>query len=308
MRIRAASRLPRLAALAAFFAATAPAEATLLVYEPFDYPEDTVLHMEPAAAQNLTGDYTGGPTAIQRLFTPVPGLDYGNLAGGPEPEGQRLSQESGTSSGTAMVSVADDVLVNPGDTIYWSALMTLDDSTNGNRFASITFTDTATGDDIGFGESVVGSGAIRVTAFTAATGQLVAAGEDNAFVDGHTVLLVGRYVNSAAADGDRLDLLVYDTEDADPLTGFDLLDPGAEFVFSLEDLDVDLVRIDQITFEIRGTNNNFIDELRVGTTYADVVPEPASAVLLVGGLCALASVRRRAAWAPGSETNSRAPS
>ena len=48
-----------------------------------------------------------------------------------------------------------------------------------------------------------------------------------------------------------------------------------------------------ITFTIRGENDNFVDELRIGTSYADVVPEPGTALLLAAGLCGLATAGRR---------------
>jgi hypothetical protein len=272
-----------------------PASATLLVYEPFDYLQGLTLDATAGTnGQNLTGFWSAPVGPFQQLETSAPGLDYGALTGLPAPSGIALGKTNGVTAGSATVAVDADVLVAPDTTLYWSALMTLDDSSNGNRFASIQFTDGTTGDLIGFGESVVGSGAIRVHADTAATGGLVANGPDNAFVDGHTVLLVGRYVSSSAPDGDRLDLLVYDAIDAESLAGgFDLADPAAELAISLTGLDVDLARIDSITFQIRGTNDNFIDELRIGTAYGDVVPEPGTALLLAAGLCGLAAAGRR---------------
>jgi hypothetical protein len=278
------------------------ASAALLVHEPFDYQPGLTLDI-PAGTNglNLTGVWSAPVGPFRQLSTSAPGLDYGALSAMPAPAGTALGKTNGVISGSATISVDSDVVVAPDTAIYWSALMTLDDSSNGNRFVSIEFTDATTGDLIGFGESVVGSGAIRVHADTAATGGLVANGPDNAFVDGHTVLLVGRYLNASVLDGDRLDLLVYDTIDAESLAaGFDLSDPAAELAISLSGLDVDFTRIDSLTFTIRGQNDNFIDELRIGTSYADVVPEPGTALLLATGLCGLASAgsRRRRTGSP----------
>lgn len=286
----------RRALSAAIFAAIAawapPAAATLLVYEPFDYPIG-VLDGAAAGGLNLTGNYASG-SPILRLEVASPGLDYGNLAGAPAAAGNRLTQITGTAANTATVNVDSDVLVNPGDTVFWSALLTLDDSSNGNRLASITFTDDDNGDVISFGEPAVGVGGLRVSAFTAATGQRVAAGVDDAFVDGHTLLLVGRYFNGAAPGSDTLDLLVYDTAGAEAIpASFDPLDSNAEHAFALDGLDIDLAAIRSITFTIRGDANNFIDELRIGDSYDSVVPEPGTGVLLLTGLAGLAAAGRR---------------
>jgi hypothetical protein len=225
------------------------------------------------------------------------GLGYGNLIGAPPPSGNLANDLAGVTSSGATASVDQDVLVGPGAEIFWSALFTFDDSSNGNRFAHITFRDDDNGDSIGFGATTVGSGAIRVEAETATTGNLVADGEDNAFVDSHTLLLIGHYLSSAAAVGDVVELIGYDTADADTLaSSFDPGDPNAEFYFALTGLDADFAKITSVNFTIRGDDNNLIDELRIGTSYGSVIPEPGVGALLLlgfGGLGAFARARRR---------------
>jgi len=278
-----------------------PGAATLLVYEPFAYADLTVLEAPvPASGQNLTGSYVPlGTLAAQKLVATSPGLGYGNLVGAPAPSGNRVADVDGVTSAAGTVSVDQDVLVGPGEAIFWSALFTFDDSSNGNRFAHITFIDDDTADTLGFGESVVGVRAIRVEANTTATGGLVADGADGSFSDGDTLLLIGRYINGAAADGDSLELIGYDTADADTLpSSFDPTDPNAEFAYALTGLDVDLAKITSIRFTIRGDSNNFIDELRIGTSYGSVVPEPGVAPLLLVGLATLGGLARaRRGWA-----------
>jgi hypothetical protein len=140
----------------------------------------------------------------------------------------------------------------------------------------------------------VGGRAIRIEAQTAGTGgQLIADGADQAFVNGDTLLLVGRYINSAAAGGDRLDLIGYHTADADKLPlSFNPSDPNAEFAYALADRDINFTKITSVTFTIRGNDNNFIDELRIGTTYIAVIPEPAAPALFVVAGCVAGLMRR----------------
>jgi hypothetical protein len=273
---------------------TGVARAELLVYEPFDYPAGTALIGAEANGLNLTGNYSRfGPTVPSELLASAPGLNYGNLVGAPPAAGNRLNQLSGGGASSASVNVDTDVAIAAGEAIYWSALFTFDDSSNGNRLANITFTDDDTGDILRFGEVAAGVRTIRVEAQTIGTGgQLIAAGASPSFVNGDTLLLVGRYVNSAAADGDRLDLIGYDTADFDMLPlSFEPTDPNAEFAYELENLDINFAKITSITFTIRGDNNNFIDELRIGTTYSAVIPEPAAPLLLLISGCVFGVLR-----------------
>jgi hypothetical protein len=266
------------------------------VYEPFDYPAATVLDAAPATGLNLTGNYTPlGPIIFQKVVVASPGLNYGNLVGAPTAAGNRINQEVGTTAGGATASIDQDVLVNAGDAIFFSALFTLDDSSNGNRLASIALTNDDNGDEIAFGESAVGVRAIRVSAQTVATGQFIAAGADNSFTNGQTLLLIGRYTNHAAADGDNVQLIGYDTAGSISLPAtFDPLDPNAQFSYTLGGLfDIDMTKVTSVTFRIRGDNNNFIDELRIGSTYVSVVPEPETAWLLLLGAAGMIGCARR---------------
>lgn len=287
-------------ALVAALLLPAAASAALLVYEPFDYADEAFLDGVAATGLNLVGDYAAiGALSQQDPQVLAPSLDYGSLSGslGPLPAvaGNRLNDAAGVTAAGATVSVASDVLVGAGDVLFWSALFTFDDSLNGNHLANITFRDDVTGDELFFGEPGVGIGGLRVAAQTAGTGgSLIANGADNAFVDGHTLLLIGRYENAAAMGADLLQLLVYDTGDAESLPAtFDPTDPNAESFFELSGVDIDFARIGEITFTIRGTDNNFIDELRIGDSYASVVaPEPSVAVLVGLALVILGSRRR----------------
>lgn len=274
------------------------ARAGLLVYESFDYTAGAALDGVPATGLNLTGSYASS-TPLMDLVSSSPGLNYGNLTGNvPSVAGNRLNSLNGVTAGAVEVAVDQDVLTGPGTETFFSALFTFDDSLNRNHFARISLFDDA-GGSITFGEASVGVGAIRIEADTAATGGLIADGADGAFSNGQTLWLIGRYLNNAAGD-DALELVGYDTALAQSVApSFSLSDPNAEFAFSLSN-EIDLANISSIEFSIRGTNNNFIDELRIGQTYADVtstapavVPEPATGVLLLVGLGVVGCARRR---------------
>lgn len=304
-----ALRRSSLAAPAVAFLACAAAgpaaRAELLVYEPFDYAAGAVLNGEAATGLNLAGGYADATTPGFKLRVGSPGLGYGALLGpgGVAPPaggamGNRLTQTSGTTSGASTVSIDQDVTIGAGESIYFSALFTFSDADNGNHLARLALVDDSTGHAIAFGEAGVGVRNVRIESdMTSTGGPLAAAGADAAFTSGQTLWLIGRYTNSAAPEGDSLDLIGYDTALAQAIAPtFDLADASAQFAFTLDGLDVNLASIGSLRFTIRGNDNNYIDELRIGETYADVtVPAPAAAGTLALGALALAGRRRRTA-------------
>src|SRR5690606_11130135 len=176
---RASAAIAGFACVLAGALSAGSARAALLVYEPFDYAAGTVLDGVPATGTNLAGTWTPlGAIEAQKLVVSSPGLDYGNLAGAPPALGNRANDVNGVTAAGGTVSLASPLLVPPDSAIYWSVLLLLDDSLNGNRLANVTLADADTGDAIGFGEAGVGVRAIRITADTAATGGLVAEGAD----------------------------------------------------------------------------------------------------------------------------------
>lgn len=283
-------RLAWLPAFALSLVCAGAASAAPLVYEGFVYDAGTVLDGVAPTGDNLTGTYDTFGT-MRPLVVGAPGLDYGNLTGLPSPSGNRLTDTSGGALGHwASVSVDQDVSTAPGETIYFSALFTFDDSVDGGHLANISLGDADTGEVIFFGQGGGDNVYIGADTFSA----FLTDGIVSPYADGDTLLLVGRYFNSAAAGGDTLDMIGYDTATAGALaSSFDPTDPNAAFAVGLSNLtptlDIDLAKVSAIQFAIRGADNNFIDELRIGRTYADVVvPEPGTVGLLLVGLAAVA--------------------
>jgi len=294
--------------------AATSARAALLVYEPFDYPAGT-LPGQTATGLNLAGAYASGSAVPDSLELRVanPSLGYGALLGAPEFSGGRLGQNLGTSAASAVAALASPVSIAADSSLFFSGLFLLDDSSDANHFARIDLLNQMNGDSLSFGESGIGVMGVGVAAQTAATGANgVSAGADQSFTNGQVLFLIGRYQNGAAAQGDRLDLVGYETNALTKIPAiFDATDPAAQFRFSVANADIDFTRIDAVRFAIRGSANNFVDELRVGTSYGDVVPEPGAAPLLLAGLIGLsarcAGTRRARSCPPGSPRRARDP-
>ena len=140
--------------LAVMAAAAAKSVAALHVYEPFDYPASSVLEGATATGFNLTGTYDSAAAAEnQQLRVSTPGLGYGNLAGAPPTSGGKLTQLQGGGPDSATVMIARPVEILPGQAIFFSALFTFDDSSNGNHRAQIELIDGE--DEIAFGEQAL---------------------------------------------------------------------------------------------------------------------------------------------------------
>jgi hypothetical protein len=289
--------LPACAAIVLAWPAAAAAD--LLVYEPFDYAPAPIAGTA-ASGLNLAGSYASDAVnALFELSVSAPGLSYGTLTGAPGVAGAKLTQLNGTILSGATVALAAPIEIAPGEAIFFSALFRFDDSVNNNHRAGIQLIDDVSGDAISFGESPVGVRGIRASANTTASGStVVSGGNDQAFTNGQTLLLIGRYNNSAVPGKDRLELLGYDTAASHALPAeFLPADPNAVLYQELADADIDLARISSLRFEIRGSDNNYIDELRIGTTLADVapVPEPQTWLMMLCGLAAVAGAARRCA-------------
>ena len=279
-------------------AARAQLTSAPLVHEPFDYAAGPSIVGTSATGTNLAGAYASDVSAAFQPVVASPGFTYGSLSGTPAAAGNRLSQNVAIPA-TATVDVDADVLTGPGVGVYFSALFRFDDSTasgGGNQHAYLSLIDADTGEGVTFGQTRIGQRSIRVSADTVFTAGEIADGEEGAFTDGQTLLLIGRYANNPLPGQDRLDLVVYDTADAIAVPAeFDPSDPNAQLALAVSGLDSNLAKISRLGFTLRTGGSNGIDELRIGPTFT-VVPEPATsgaAAAFVAAVLGVASRRRR---------------
>jgi len=175
-----------------------------------------------------------------------------------------------------------------GDEVFFSFLLHRD-STDSSDFLSFRVGDTSDRSNSGgmgiysstnFGTRILANGSTESTN-TGSTG----------IADDTTYFLVGRFsrdgASGGASDFDLMEMWVNPTT----LDYNSLGTPDASVDFnSLVSGDLEFFGLRSVA--ISGTNEYLMDELRIGTSYAAVVPEPTSAALLTGA-CGLLGLRRR---------------
>ncbi len=108
---------------------------------------------------------------------------------------------------------------------------------------------------------------------------------------GTTYFLVGKISKTGvghATDYDQMDLFI------NPTT---LTEPGTTDATKVADSGITTLSYFSMRANSIDSSNGVVqfDELRIGTTYADVIPEPASGAVFLGGLAMLFAGRRRTA-------------
>lgn len=266
------------------------AEAAPLVYEPFSY-DPGVLAGQTATGQDLTGVYTGTPVPPgSELVVAEPGLDFGSLANAPAATGNRVSPSTGMAEASVTIGIDADIMVPSGEGLFASAVLRFDDSTNAGNLAKITL---ANEQDESISFSVFDNSGYRF--FEATTHLVGGGGIGRPIPDGNVLFLIMRFANPATPDDfGTLEVVGYDAVDTDALpSAFAWDDPGAWSGLSTgSPVGVFIESISSITLTLRGTVN--LDELRIGTSYADVaLPEPGAALLLGSAVTAAALARAR---------------
>jgi hypothetical protein len=271
---------------AALLLAWQPVQASLIAYDSFDtYTSGTALN----STSGGTGWATNWSTVANvTAATPGSSLSYSNgavsLSGGP-----RVAQIGNASNGD---NQASRTFASQTGTLYFSFLFNLNTSLGASDNDFIQFSlnnDTNIANSGSIGDLSNSPGINTFSARIGGTSGGTTAQSTTTIGNSTTYFLVGKMSKvSASTTYNRMDLFINPNSLTEPGTtdATQTLTSSGNTAVSFFTLRTD---------SIDSTDLYWFDELRIGTTWADVVaaPEPAAWALLLGGLGMLAVLRRR---------------
>jgi hypothetical protein len=257
--------------------------AALIAYEDFEgYAAGSNLDGASLGA-TWAGDWTtfGGHTTVQTTTLVDP---TGNVSAGLQ--AARLQP-------TANLADVPDFMVRPfastSDTVYLGFLIRNGGGIDNADFLNFQVSDGATGNTtsaLGVGIRNNPGNPFFARVGDSGSGSSTTNSSTNATVD-TTFLLVAKFSKDGGSSTyNRTDLFINPLDANEPVTADATASSG---VTGLSSLSLFSVR----NFQPEAGDTVFIDELRIGTSFADVVPEPSHAVLLLLGGGALLLRRRR---------------
>lgn len=258
------------------------AQADLVAYDGFDYGDSGDLHGSNGGSGNWTSTWADGGDGSWGFNLDTPGLTYTGLP--------VVGNTSTTNGGDGSYRTVDDTgLLDEGDNVWFSVLVR-DDGTGSDL--RVNFFGTASAreyDGAGFNFAGANGGTHSISAEYNGGNW---GSSDTGVTDGDTLLVVGK-IAMAVDDGtdprDYIRIWVNPSLDSEPLDG----DATSSYGVKLSDGGFAFPG-EAVNLRSGGSFEGAVDEIRIGTTFNDVVvPEPATLGLL--GLGGLAVLRRRRA-------------
>ncbi len=258
------------------------------------------------------GSYVQTPHFVDNSTVPthvtdvVAGLDYGNLAVGRTASGNSVFATTATKHDRFYLQ-GQGLTLNEGQTVYFSALIDGTKRANFGFFSGYNGTPSTDNWDqqlaVGLNTQMGGTGldANRAAQFDGLwyDGTTLQRDGEVSVTDNNTGtrLLIGRIVNNAGG-GDVIDFHVVDNQSGlaigDTFASSDLDAAGSAALFFSGSYEFG-GNASLADFNFALQNNSGLDEIVFGTTYSDVIPEPATLGLL--GAFGLAVVYVRRIWA-----------
>lgn len=284
-----------LPALAAFTASAHAASYIGTTYEGFDYPVGTVSGANGGTGWNATGDdslanTTSSWTTQASAAVTAGGLSYSGTTGYSSSSGNKLTMTPTAAtdqfgSARAFRNLGQTVATNSVGSLYFSFLMQKTNVTN--RTLNLAFFNGTTElFNIGQNNSASGNLGTLGVNFGGLNYPTSALTLGN---DMH--LIIGKLDFEVSSSMDRITLWV---NPMDITGGEGSLTPYLTVDSNLTTTGLDSIRLfaGQTSGGFNAVTGNF-DEIRVGSSFASVIPEPSTALL--GGLGLLALLRRRRA-------------
>jgi hypothetical protein len=281
------SSLPLLKFLAvlALSGTATSAQAAVMAYDGFsstDYTPGQILNQNPTIS-GFTGAWTGSTNIYAGNSTAA--LSYTGVAS--DNTGGTFSNSVGGRSGRVMSTTLGGNGAS-GTSVYYISLMMQNSVVNVANYRAFELESQFNNRNFQLGAAADTGSTNWGMRVTTATSSSLTANSTVASVAGQTVFAIVKLTYSDVASGDSAQLWINPTDlrsealstNSVSLTGFDFLHNSAK-------------NIQLASFS--GTGTSYWDEIRVGTSWADVtpVPEPSTWLLLGLGLTTVIVFRRR---------------
>lgn len=247
------------------------AEAQLVLEEQFDYPAGNVNSTQAGGTGFAVGGWTSSPISNSNVYTITGGLGFTGLptAG----SATRRTGNPGQSEANRGISGASQTALTADGTTRWFSVLLEASSGSGHRNATMALSDgaftgptgnggpppTTAGDAFG----VTYQGPDEIYAYKSEGGSSSYSATALATNSGNPYLIAGKMEWSAGVD---------------TLTLYNVTDPTAELPASFATVTGNLSQNSLNTIGLFDAQQTFIDEIRFGETFKDVVVQPAASV------------------------------